>query len=198
MTSLRSSCRRLRMPVLILPLCCVAFLSPRPARAADAPWEQDSPARPVLTPGALGMRSGPTEDVAPGAAPVPRTYFASPGTTFDDLVRQGILPDPRERPRAHTQVDLDPGAYPEGDNIGWAAFTRAASCCASATRACFCSFGAAATVLPNAFCSARRLSNSPIDARRAPSAAMALSTMSTDAPRDSCERLTASGSSRSS
>jgi len=124
MTSLRSSCRRLRMPVLILPLCCVAFLSPRPARAADAPWEQDSPARPVLTPGALGMRSGPTEDVAPGAAPVPRTYFASPGTTFDDLVRQGILPDPRERPRAHTQVDLDPGAYPEGDNIGWAAFTR--------------------------------------------------------------------------
>ncbi len=69
-----------------------------------------------------------------------------------------------------------------------AAFTRAASSCAWATSAAFSSFGAAATVLPNAFCSARRFSNSPIAARRVASAASASSTRSTDAPRASCER----------
>jgi hypothetical protein len=69
---------------------------------------------------------------------------------------------------------------------------------APAPRPEFSSFGAAATVLPKAFCSARAVSNAWIAARRARSAAIASSTVETGTPRASCEWRTASGFSRSS
>jgi len=125
MTSLSSSCCRLRLPVLLLPLsCCAAFLCAAPARASQITVGENLPVRLWTAPCALEMHAEPTEAAATQADLVIRTYFASPRTTFDDLVRQGILSDPRDRSRDHTQTDLDPGAPPEGDNMGWAAFTR--------------------------------------------------------------------------
>ncbi|MEG8035370.1 hypothetical protein QP157_08570 [Sphingomonas sp. LR61] len=82
--------------------------------------------------------------------------------------------------------------------VAWASFTRAESAWACCTSAAFSSFGALATVLPKAFCSARSDSNAVIALRRAASAATASSTTATDARRDSCEALMTSGLSRSS
>src|SRR5689334_9776852 len=76
--------------------------------------------------------------------------------------------------------------------------TRAARSLACATRAALSSPLAAATCLPNDFCSARTRSNSPREERRASSAARIASTIPGSSPRAFCEARTMSGSSRTS
>jgi YVTN family beta-propeller protein len=48
------------------------------------------------------------------------------GTTIDDLIAQGLIPDPRiaAGTRDYTRTDVDPGTPVEGDYLGWAAYTR--------------------------------------------------------------------------
>jgi len=69
----------------------------------------------------IGAASDPA-----GRSPEPMRLILPTGTTFDDLVRQGLLDDPRTAGGRDlpTATDLDPGAAPEGDYMGWAAYTR--------------------------------------------------------------------------
>lgn len=118
MTPESSFRRRVILPALLLPICCcAALLCIVPVRASEMRPDSGD---------AVPPEAGPVEQMhaAPHASPVVQMHAASPGMTFDDLVRQGIIADPRDRSRDHTQIDLDPGTYPEGDNMGWATFTR--------------------------------------------------------------------------
>ena len=75
----------------------------------------------------LGLAAPPGVVVTRDGESEPIQVITPVGTTFDDLIRQGVLDDPRaawpERD-APTAVDLDPGTAPEGDYMGWATFTR--------------------------------------------------------------------------
>ena len=80
----------------------------------------------------LSLIAGPVKALGEPAVPVDRTGAAvgservlTPvGTSFDDLVRAGILSDPRAGRDAPTAQDLDPGTPPEGDYMGWMTYTR--------------------------------------------------------------------------
>lgn len=58
--------------------------------------------------------------------PEARPVVCPVGTTIDDLIGQGLIPDPRlsDGTRDYTRTDVDPGTPAEGDYLGWAAYTR--------------------------------------------------------------------------